>query len=217
MALFQLTALGIFYVLFIGRSVYLHRRGERVMVIGRGKQGGRAFLERLFLAGLLVWSLEIVLRALRSGISLVPTLLGTPRFESRVADALGAATIVAGLALFVAALWSFGRSWRIGIDHDRPGALVTGGVFALTRNPIFLFLDFYFTGAWLLQRDIFFLFFAVAAIGGIHYQILQEERFLSTRYGASYRRYVQAVPRYVKCPGRKSLYRKGNPNGTRSA
>jgi len=197
MALFQLTALGVFYLLFIGRSVHLRRRGERVMVIGQGKQGGRAFLERLFMAGLLAWSGEIVLRSLGSPISLMPPFWGRPLFASGLADALGAAAIVAGLTLFAAALWSFGRTWRIGIDHDRPGALVTGGIFAHTRNPIFLFLDLYFTGTWLIQRDIFFLLFALAAIGGIHFQILQEERFLLEHYGEAYRRYLQAVPRYA--------------------
>ena len=197
MDLFQLMALVTFYALFIGRSVGLYRRGERVLVIGRGKRGVRALLEMAFMAGLLVWSAEIVLRCLGSGASLFPTSMGRPLFDSRLTDALGAAVIVAGLGLFAAALWSFGRSWRIGIDHDRPGALVTRGIFAHTRNPIFLFMDFYFLGTWLIQRDLFFLIFAVVAIGGIHFQILQEERFLLKHYGEDYRRYMQAVPRYV--------------------
>ena len=39
MALFQLFAIGVFYTLFIGRSITMHRRGERVFVIGKGKRG----------------------------------------------------------------------------------------------------------------------------------------------------------------------------------
>lgn len=54
----------------------------------------------------------------------------------------------------------------------------------------------YFLGTWLIQRDFFFLLFAVAAIVGIHYQIRQEEEFLLNHYGTDYRRYMQAVPRY---------------------
>jgi protein-S-isoprenylcysteine O-methyltransferase Ste14 len=214
MALFQLTALAVFYALFIGRSVGLHHAGERVLVLGKGKRGGRALLERVFMAALLVWSGEIVLRSLGSGRSLFPAVMGTPLFASRPAEVLGAAAIVAGLALFAAALWSFGRSWRIGIDHDRPGALVTRGIFAYTRNPIFLFMDLYFTGTWLLQRDLFFLLFAVAAVGGIHFQILQEERFLATHYGEAYRRYRQDVPRYVGLLRYVAPRRKGKPDET---
>jgi protein-S-isoprenylcysteine O-methyltransferase Ste14 len=212
MARFQLMALGIFYALFIGRSFYLQRQGERVFVIGRGKQGRRALLERIFMVGLLFWTGEIVLRSLNTGFSFVPTFMGMPLFESRLAAVLGVAAIVAGLVLFAAALWSFGRSWRIGIDLGRPGDLVTRGIFAHTRNPIFLFMDLYFLGTWLIQRDIFFLLFAMAAIGGIHYQIMQEERFLLKHYGEAYRRYFQTVPRYWGSIGNKNPNRKRNPD-----
>ena len=99
--------------------------------------------------------------------------------------------------MFAAALQAFGRSWRIGIDYDRPGQLVTQGIFAYTRNPIFLFLDLYFLGTWFIQRDLFFLVFAVVAMGGIHFQIREEEAFLAKHYGEPYRQYMLTVPRYV--------------------
>jgi len=197
---FQLLALGGFYALFIGRSVYLHRRGERVFVIGRGKRGARALLEMVFMAGLLVWSGEIVARCLGSDVSLFPAVLREPFFDSRLADVLGGGAIIGGLLVFAAALHVFGRSWRIGIDHDRPGQLVTQGIFRFTRNPIFLFMDLYFTGTWLIQRDLFFLLFAIVTVGGIHFQILQEEQFLLKHYGNAYRRYLLSVPRYIGGP-----------------
>lgn len=200
MALFQLLALGVFYTLFIGRSVYMHRRGERVFVIGKGKRGARALLEMVFMAGLLVWSGEIVARCLGSGVSLFPAVWREPLFDSRVADRMGGVAIIGGLMVFAAALHVFGRSWRIGIDHARPGQLVTQGIFGFTRNPIFLFMDLYFTGTWLIQRDLFFLLFAIVTVGGIHYQILQEEKFLLKHYGESYRCYMRSVPRYGRWP-----------------
>jgi protein-S-isoprenylcysteine O-methyltransferase Ste14 len=203
MALFQLLAIFLFYAMFIGRSIEMHRRGERVFVIGKGKGGVRALLEMVFMAGLLIWSGEIVLRGLWPGASFFPAVMGKPFFESRAADGLGVAAIVTGLALFAAALWSFGRSWRIGIDHDRPGTLITRGIFAWTRNPIFLFMDIYFVGTWLIQRDLFFLLFAIVAVAGIHYQILLEEKFLVRHYGDTYRRYLLRVPRYIRWPRRR--------------
>jgi protein-S-isoprenylcysteine O-methyltransferase Ste14 len=203
MALFQLLAIVLFYAMFIGRSIEMHRRGERVFVIGKGKGGVRALLEMVFMAGLLIWSGEIVLRGLWPGASFFPAVMGKPFFESRAADGLGVAAIVTGLALFAAALWSFGRSWRIGIDHDRPGTLITRGIFAWTRNPIFLFMDIYFVGTWLIQRDLFFLLFAIVAVAGIHYQILLEEKFLVRHYGDTYRRYLLRVPRYIRWPRRR--------------
>jgi protein-S-isoprenylcysteine O-methyltransferase Ste14 len=205
MALFQLFAIGAFYTLFIGRTVYMHRRGERVFVIGKGKRGVRAMLELAFMASLLIWSVEIVADCLGANVSLFPVAWREPFFESRVADVLGVAAIVVGLIVFAAALHVFGRSWRIGIDHDRPGRLITQGVFSVTRNPIFLFMDLYFTGTGLIQRDLFFMLFAVVAMGGIHFQILQEEKFLLKHYGGSYRHYMQEVPRYLGWPWRRKM------------
>lgn len=200
MALFQLLAIGVFYTLFIGRSITLHRRGERVFVIGKGKRGPRALLEMVFMAGLLAWSAEIVTRCLGSDVSLFPAVLREPFFDSLMADVLGAGAIIVGLLVFAAALHAFGRSWRVGIDHHRPGQLVTQGIFGVTRNPIFLFMDMYFVGTWLIQRDLFFLLFAIVAVAGIHYQIMQEEQFLLKLYGHTYRRYLLSVPRYIGWP-----------------
>ena len=197
MAMFQLFAIGAFYTLFIGRSITMHRRGERVFVIGKGKRGARALLEMAFMAGLLVWSVEIVVPCIGFDVSFFPAAMRAPFFDSRAADTLGGAMIMGGLTVFAAALNAFGRSWRIGIDHDRPGQLVTQGVFGVTRNPIFLFMDLYFIGTWLIQRDLFFLLFAIVAVAGIHYQILQEEKFLLSHYGDIYRRYLLRVPRYL--------------------
>ena len=78
MALFQLLAIVLFYAMFIGRSIEMHRRGERVFVIGKGKGGVRALLEMVFMAGLLIWSGEIVLRGLWPGASFFPAVMGKP-------------------------------------------------------------------------------------------------------------------------------------------
>jgi protein-S-isoprenylcysteine O-methyltransferase Ste14 len=212
MALFQLLAIGAFYALFIGRSLHLHRRGERVFVIGRDKRGVRALLEMAFMAGLLVWSAEIVVPCLGFDVSLFPAAMREPLFDSRVADILGVAIIIGGLVVFATALNVFGRSWRIGIDHDRPGQLVTQSVFGFTRNPIFLFMDLYVVGTWLIQRDLFFLLFAIVAAGGIHYQILQEEKFLLRHYGDTYRSYLLRVPRYLGWRWRRKVTTAHSPS-----
>jgi protein-S-isoprenylcysteine O-methyltransferase Ste14 len=196
----QLASLILFYALFVGRSIDLYRRGERVFVIGKGKGGRQGLLEMSFMVGLVVWSGEILLRSLDLGVSLLPDFWSQPLFDSRLADLLGASAIVLGLSLFAVALHHFGRSWRVGIDHDRPGQLVTYGVFAITRNPIFLFMDLFFLGTALIQGDLFCLLFALAAAGGIHYQIRQEEKFLLGQYGRAYRRYMLSVPRYIGRP-----------------
>jgi protein-S-isoprenylcysteine O-methyltransferase Ste14 len=117
-----------------------------------------------------------------------------------VAQTAGAALIAMGLFLFVLALASFGASWRVGIDEEHPGGLVTGGIFHFTRNPIFVFLDAYFVGTFLINGTLFFLLAALLGVTLIHYQILQEERFLEGRYGDPYREYKRTAPRYLPSP-----------------
>lgn len=56
-------------------------------------------------------------------------------------------------------------------------------MFALSRNPIFLCLDLYAFGAFLLNGTLGFLIFALLLAVGVHDQILQEEVFLLRTYG----------------------------------
>ncbi|MFZ6027343.1 MAG: methyltransferase family protein [Chloroflexota bacterium] len=86
--------------------------------------------------------------------------------------------------------------WRVGIDKRKPGQLVTHGAFAFSRNPIFLFIDLYFVGTFLLNGHVFFLLAALLVVVGLHYQILQEEQFLSQRYGKTYQAYQSQIRRY---------------------
>ena len=50
---------------------------------------------------------------------------------------VGAALFALGFAGLVAAQYGMGRSWRIGVDPGERTELVTTGLFAIVRNPIF--------------------------------------------------------------------------------
>ena len=39
------------------------------------------------------------------------------------------------------AIYTMGKSWRVGIDNQNPDNLITHGIYRLSRNPIFLGLD----------------------------------------------------------------------------
>ena len=104
--------------------------------------------------------------------------------------------ILTGDGLFVWALVSFGNSWRIGIDEKKAGALVTGGIFAFSRNPIFAFIDLYFLGTFQVNGGPVFLVFAILTMLALHWQILQEEKFLASRYGQTYQDYCRQAGRY---------------------
>jgi protein-S-isoprenylcysteine O-methyltransferase Ste14 len=52
-------------------------------------------------------------------------------------SAAGAVLAVAGVLATIGAQLGMGGSWRVGVDPGERTELVTGGVFAVVRNPIF--------------------------------------------------------------------------------
>jgi protein-S-isoprenylcysteine O-methyltransferase Ste14 len=178
---FQITVLIVFYMVFLGRTIQLRMKGTNPFVLGAGKSGLERILEVSFFVGLLVWTMEIISHSLRLRFHIFPNILCDSMFDIPALKIAGAVVIIAGFIVFVLSLISFGSSWRVGIDTQNAGALVTTGVFSLTRNPIFLFLDAYFLGSWLIYPNLFFGIFAIVAAAGIHRQILQEEKFLAEK------------------------------------
>ena len=110
---------------------------------------------------------------------------------------LGALAVAAGLLIYVLALRAFGQSWRVGIDRHKSGPLVTQGVFSWTRNPIYVSLELFIFGTFLMEGRMIHLVLALLIAGMTHALILREERFLVDTYGQAYREYAQRVGRYL--------------------
>ena len=194
---FQIISLMVFLVIFSGRTFWLKRKGTKVFVLGKGKRGMVAFTEKSFLIFFPVWVLAILIHSLGIGNRILPVVLATPLFIHHISQIIGAALILTGLLVFSLALAAFKFSWRVGIDDETPGDLVTTGIFSLSRNPIFLSMNLYFLGTFLIHSNLFFLLcFACMALG-IHFQILEEEKFLVRQYGDGYLRYMRRVRRYI--------------------
>ncbi|MEW6041336.1 MAG: isoprenylcysteine carboxylmethyltransferase family protein [Elusimicrobiota bacterium] len=193
---FQITVLFLFYLIFIRRSLQLKLKGINPFVLGTGKKGLKKLLEISLSIGLVIWTLEVIRCSLNLGFHIFPEVLYTALFQMIPLKIVGVTFIVLGFVIFIWALISFGSSWRVGIDKQNPGQLVTSGIFTMTRNPIFMFLDLYFVGTWLIYSNLFFLTSSVLVGFGIHYQILQEEKFLIEQYGEEYKDYMKKVRRY---------------------
>jgi protein-S-isoprenylcysteine O-methyltransferase Ste14 len=118
-------------------------------------------------------------------------------FVSSAAAWLGVGLCISGLLFLLWSLVSFGRSFRVGIDDETPDKLVTGGVFAWSRNPIYV-------AFWLILLGQFMVFpnwlpsvYLVGATLLFHRQVSREEAYLSQRYGAEYADYCRRVRRYL--------------------
>jgi protein-S-isoprenylcysteine O-methyltransferase Ste14 len=171
----------------LARVAMLRRQGVRAMNFG--KQDRTDFLIPPFaffyfylvFAGAFGWS----------------TVSRQTFFASSAAAWLGVGVCLAGLLLLFWSLVSFGRSFRVGIDDETPDRLVTGGVFAWSRNPISVAFWSILLGQFLVFPNWLLLVYLAAATWLFQRQIRREEAYLATRYGAEYAEYCGRVRRYV--------------------
>ncbi len=195
---FQIASVVIFLLVISSRAVYMiASRGINPIVIGGGKKGLVRIVELMSFGGLVLWMIELVLYAVHSEFHIFPAPLNQVLIDSQISRMIGAALVAIGLLFFIGAFVSFGDSWRVGFDVKTPGELVTGGIFALSRNPIYVFLDLWFIGIFLMNGRLIFLIFAFLTLIAIHWQILQEEAFLSNLYHQPYHQYRSRTGRYV--------------------
>ena len=121
-----------------------------------------------------------------------------------VLDFVGMLFIMKGVLLRMAA-----RGFKKA-NSARSQALVTDGIYALTRNPMYLGSFYIGTGfvlivwpwwTWLIFAALFYLRFKK--------QVLAEEKFLTTMFGEEYKKYCQKVSRVFPSLAslRKAKYR----------
>jgi protein-S-isoprenylcysteine O-methyltransferase Ste14 len=125
-----------------------------------------------------------------------PVTSAHPLFRAPAVSWLGAVLCLLGLSLLLWSVFSFGRSFRVGIDADRPDALVTTGAFAFSRNPIYVAFFAILVAEFLVFLNWVLLVYILAASWLFHRQVLLEESYLKQHYGPDYADYSQRVRRY---------------------
>lgn len=112
------------------------------------------------------------------------------------AHTAGWSLLIGSWLLIVAAQRTMRQSWRIGIDEKEPTELVQTGLFARSRNPIFLGMVLTMAGLFLVLPNTVTLLVAVVSWVVISVQIRLEEDFLAKQHGLAYRDYCQKVGRW---------------------
>jgi len=194
---FQISAFAIAFFAFTGRMLYLIVfKNVNPFVIGIGKNWEQRIFEVFFFIIFCLWILIVFLNIFKLGYFILPSFLYMQLFDTLLTKVIGAILIIVGIFIFYYALLSFRNSWRLGIDDRHPGELITKGVFAFSRNPIYVFLDLFFLGIFLINGSMIFIIFSVVLIACLHIQILREEKFLLSNYAAVYREYCTKTGRY---------------------
>ena len=120
-----------------------------------------------------------------------------PALDEVMMDHLGLAIGLTGLGVFLWAQWTMGASWRVGIDTERPSALVTGGVFGWIRNPTYLGQLLVNGGLWVVWPTPAMLLFVVMFYFFVEVQVRCEEQHLTEAHGEEYAAYCRRTTRYL--------------------
>jgi protein-S-isoprenylcysteine O-methyltransferase Ste14 len=170
-----------------GRVALLKRRGIKAMRFGETDK------QDLLIAPFALFYFYLVL----GGAFPLPGVSRRELFQSGAASWVGVALCGAGLLVLLLSLMSFGQSFRVGIDREQPDELVTTGVFAWSRNPIYVAFGLVLLGQFLVFPNWLLLVFVVAGVGLFHRQVRREERALRAHYGEAYAAYCARVRRYL--------------------
>ena len=127
----------------------------------------------------------------------LPTVSRQEFFQSEIIAWVGVFFCLAGLLLLLWSLVSFKESFRVGIDTEKPDQLITSGVFAFTRNPIYVAFALILLGQFLIFPNWILLVYIVAGVWLFHRQVLLEEDFMKKHYGKKYTEYSKRVRRYL--------------------
>ena len=184
----SVVLLAVFVLMVLIRAVSLRRHGVRAIVFGQTDK--RDFL-------LVPIVLAIIYTALSNTFDLpIWSVLVQPFWGSPIPGWFGVALCLVSCVCFFLTLIGFGDSFRVGIDERKPGRLVTGGMFAISRNPIYVCFLLFFIGLYLIHHNIVIFIAVIIFALAIHRQVLREEVFLKQHYGVEYEEYCERVRRY---------------------
>lgn len=196
-----LAILAAYLALFLWATVDTGRAGGRsVWLFGQGKgwRQGWGRDRRAALAFRLAFGTSL------AGPVILGLWPGLRRHDPVWTDGAGMTLALPGVALAalgamvaLAAQMSMGASWRVGVAADRAGALVTGGLFRLSRNPTFLGQGALLTVVAMAIPSLPTLLAPALFAAAAHGQVRSEEAILRHTHGTAYNIWARKVPRWI--------------------
>ncbi len=183
---FALLIIIVFYNIYFIKMFIQKNQGIKTRQIGNYKNSSIRTVEILMsIATFLIVPIQLV------SIILDLTILNSYiRF-------LGFFIGVLGDILFLISVITMKNSWRAGIPSEDKTELVSNGIYKISRNPAFLGFDLMYIGITLLYCNVLTIIFSLFAIIMLHFQILQEEKYLEKTFGDNYISYKSKVCRYI--------------------
>ncbi|USZ71502.1 methyltransferase family protein [Natronosalvus halobius] len=140
-------------------------------------------------------------------VELVPRVLArydreSPTLDSPAARTVGKLSLIAGGLLYLYTALQFSTEGDgTPAPNDEPATLVTGGVYAYTRNPMYVGVVLLLGGQAVRFKSLHVLWWTLVCWLGFHRRILEyEEPHLLEKHGDAYAEYCERVPRWFPDP-----------------
>ena len=117
--------------------------------------------------------------------------------EHRWLRSIGVLLLLLSLVWIVLAQAQMGEAWRIGIDTEHRTLLVQNGLFAISRNPIFVGMMVTLLGLFLTLPNAITLLTFVLGVVLIGVQVRLEEDYLAQLHPEAYSDYRRRVRRWL--------------------
>lgn len=187
--IFKILALFImilFYSIYFGKMIIQKKQDIQTRQIGKVKNKSVRTVEILMsIATLVIVPIQLI-----SIIFDLTILNNSIRFFGFLVGILGD-------ILFLIAIITMKNSWRAGIPNEDKTEFVSNGIYKISRNPAFVGFDLMYIGICILYYNVLTIIFSLFAIIMLHFQILQEEKYLEKTFGKKYITYKNKVFRYI--------------------
>lgn len=187
-----------FAVVFVWRTYRVWREtGVNAYLIWK-KSGVEGFVGRCFRIMPIVSAIVVGIYAYSP--KLMRLLGEVPWLVNSCVQWVGITLMLGSFVLIVLAQAQMGRAWRIGIDESQQTMLVTEGLFAKSRNPVFFGVLLNTFGFFLVLPNALTLLLLGLNAALISVQVRLEETHLENSLGERYRSYAQSTARWWSTP-----------------
>ena len=182
-------------IVFVLRSIIVWRQSGVNPFVFSSTEKAHDYLGFIYKMGVLFMAVTIVCH---SYLPAVYPFLNPITFLSQDSiQMVGIALLLISFFWTLIAQVQMSDSWRIGIDYDEKTELVDKGVFAISRNPVFLGVVVYYIGVFLILPNTLSFTLVVMMLITVQVQVRLEEEYLIEAHGEAYQAYKNSVSRWI--------------------